>query len=139
MTLIQTDYFREAFGGFEEHEDPDAAIKFCLNALAMDHAFSRLIRLLSDDRDFDGIGGVPGWALDRWREGDKNYEQQDWPPGAEFRASVDPDEYELAFPEGFYTAPAFAGFVHAILRAYVARHPGRAAEAERVVALLPQG
>ena len=59
-----------------------------------------------------------------------------WPPGAEFRASVDPDDYELAFPESFYTASAFAGFVRAILRAYVARHPGRAEEAERVKALL---
>ena len=42
-----------------------------------------------------------------------------------------PDDFELAFPEGFYTAPAFFGFVRAILRAYVARHPDQAGEAEQ--------
>ena len=80
---------------------------------------------------------MPGWLLERRSEGDtRGYEH--WPPGTEFRASVDPDDYELAFPERFYTASAFAGFVRAILRAYVARHPNRAAEAEHVEALLPK-
>ena len=137
MTITQTDYYQEAFGGFEQYEDPDAAVKFCLNIIAMGHAFSRLIRLLDESTNVGGISGVPGWLLERRNEGDtRGYEH--WPSGALFRASVDPDDYELGFPEGFYTAPAFAGFVHAILRAYVARHPDRAAEAERVIALLPR-
>ena len=134
MALDQTGYKPEAFGVFQPHKDSDAAIKFCLDSIAMDHRFPALARLLDDSTNVGGVGGVPGWLLERRSEGDtRGYER--WPPGAEFRASVDPDDFELAFPEGFYTAPAFAGFVHAILRAYVARHPDRAAETERVEAL----
>lgn len=135
MNIMQSDYFQEAFGGFDSNMDLDAALKFCLNALAMDHRFPDLAELLGDGPEIGGIGGEPGWELERRRDGD-TMSYEDWPPGAAFRAYVDPDDYRLEFPEHYYTAPTFSSFVLAILKPYVARHPDRLSDTERVASLL---
>ena len=135
MCLIQTDYLFEAFGEFNENVDPDAAVKFCLNILAMDHSFPDLAELLRSDSKVGGIGGDPGWDLERRLRGHETA-YEDWPADATFRAFVEPSEYELAFPEGYYTAGEFSAFVRAILKAYLARHPDQIGEADQVTRLL---
>lgn len=134
MSIIQTDYLCEAFGAFNAHIDPHAAVKFCLNILIMDHRLPDLAKLLND-LSLDSLSGEPGWDMERRRSGAAGgYE--DWPPGAAFHVYLEPDAYYLKFPEQYYTAEEFHVFVRAILKAYLARHPDRIGEADQVARLL---
>lgn len=120
------DFFQLAFGGFSPQEDPDAAVKFCLQALAADHRLPALVNLLAEGSETGGIEGVPGWLLERRDDGDAAPGYATWPTGAKFRAFVDPQEYELATPERFYTRAEFLRFVRAVVDAYAVRYPDRA-------------
>lgn len=130
------DFFQMAFGGFSPQEDPDAAVKLCLQALAADHRLSRLAALLTEGSDIGGIEGEPGWLLERRDDGDMAPGYVAWPGGAKFRAFVDLDAYELATPERFYARSEFSRFVRAIVDAYIARYPDRADTLEFIPALL---
>lgn len=135
MTIIQTGYCHEAFGDSNSHTDPHAAVKFCLDIIAMDHRFPNLAELFDDNLNLDSLSGEPGWDVERRRSGAAG-EYEDWPSDAAFHVYLEPDASYLKFPEQYYTAEKFHVFVRAILKAYLARHPDRAGEAERVTSLL---
>ena len=118
------DFFSEAFGGFDPISDKDAAMKFCLNAVLMDRRFVDLDRLLPDVSNVGDIEGEPGWIIERRNEGD-TLGYDGWPQPSRFRAFVEPDSYELAFPEFFYDRSAFISLVSSAVRAYCDRHPER--------------
>jgi hypothetical protein len=130
------DLFKAAFGGFAPQTDPDAAAKFCLQTLAADHRLPGLASVLTEGSDIGGIEGVPGWLLERRDDGDPAPGYAAWPSTAKFRAFVDPQEYELATPEQFYTRAEFLPLVQAIVAAYVARYPDRADALTPLIALL---
>jgi hypothetical protein len=130
--MINTDYFTEAFNGFEPHKDKDAAIKFCLNAVLMDCRFIELEIVMNDGVEIGAMEGPPGWIIERRDDGaTKGYE--DWPDFARFRAFVDPDSYELAYPEFFCDKGTFETFVSAAVRAYCHRHPERSCEVASIL------
>lgn len=116
------EFFSEAFGGFDPINDKDAAMKFCLNAVLMDRRFVDLDRLLPDVSNVGGIEGEPGWIIERRNEGD-TLGYDGWPESSCFRAFVEPDGYELAFPEFFCDRSTFISLVSSALRAYCDRHP----------------
>lgn len=130
------DFFQLAFGGFSPQDDPDAAVKLCLQALAADHRLPRLTDLLTEGSDIGGIEGEPGWLLERRDDGDMAPGYAAWPRGAKFRAFVDPSTYDLAASERFYAWAEFSQFVRAIVVAYVARHPDRADALKSILLLL---
>lgn len=128
---MNTDYFNEAFSGFDPHRDKDAAMKFCLNAVLMDQRFSDLQALLPNETALGGIAGEPNWIIERRNDGEsQGYE--DWPAFARFRAFVDPDGYELNYPEFFCDKTTFEVFVNSALRAFCNRHPERSEELESI-------
>ena len=118
------DYFKAAFGGFHPQTDPDAAVKFCLQALAADHRLEELAEFMTEGADLGGIEGVPGWLLQRRDDNDRAAGYADWPPGAKFRAFVDPEQFRLAEPEQYYSRTTFQPFVEAIVQTYVSQHRG---------------
>lgn len=126
------DYFNEAFSGFDPRSDEDAAMKFCLNVLLMDRRFTDLARLLPDKSNIGGIEGEPGWIIERRNEGEtKGYE--DWPTYSRFRAFVNPDSYELTYPEFFCDNLTFIKFVYSAIHAYCKRHPDRDDEVKLIL------
>jgi hypothetical protein len=130
--MMNTDYFNEAFNGFDPRTDKDAAMKFCLNAVLMDRRFADLQGLLTDETDLGGIAGEPNWIIERRDEGEiKGYEA--WPEFARFRAFVDPGSYELAYPEFFCDKFTFEKFVSSGIRAYCDRHPDKNQEVESIL------
>lgn len=134
--MMNTDYFNEAFSGFDPCTDKDAAMKFCLNAVLMDRRFTDLQELLPDETGLGGIAGEPNWIIERRNEGEvKGYE--DWPEFAHFRAFVDPDGYALVYPEFFCDKATFEKFVNSAIRAYCNRHPERKQEVESILQKLP--
>ncbi|WP_156396848.1 hypothetical protein [Noviherbaspirillum sp. Root189] len=133
--MINTDYLYDAFNGLEPHKDKDAAIKFCLNAVLMDCRFADLETVMRDGADIGGMEGPPGWIIERCDEGaTKGYE--DWPESARFRAFVDPESYELAYPEFFCDKPTVEQYVRAAIRAYCNRHPERNKETALILQTL---
>lgn len=112
------DYFQIAFGGFAPHLDEDAAIKFILNALLMDTGFDSLSRLLAETDDVVGVEGDPGWTLERRGPADSN-----WPPDAQFRAYVDPESFELAYPEFYMSRDSFERYVSTATQAFLQVNP----------------
>ena len=126
------DYFNEAFGGFNPQADRDAALKFCLEAILADRRFVDLDKLLPVKTTCGGIAGEPSWIIERRDEGETNgYES--WPEFALFRAFVDPDGYELAYPEFFCDKSTFAKFVCSAMRAYCDRNPEHSEEAKLIL------
>jgi hypothetical protein len=130
------DYFLMALGGFSPQTDRDAAVKFCLQAVLSDHRLGELAQLLTDRHPVGEIAGDPGWTLQRRDEGDIAPGYSCWPDGMRYRAAVDPEGYQLAYPEGFYDKRSFHEYVRLAMNAYAARHPDRVSEINRVVALL---
>lgn len=126
------DYFNDAFGGFNPQEDKDAALKFCLDVILADRRFVDLNKLLPVKTTCGGVEGEPGWIIERRDEGEtKGYE--DWPEFARFRAFVDPEEYELAYPEFFCDKGTFEKFVSSAIQAYCDRHPEENQEIEAIL------
>lgn len=132
---MKTDYFNDAFDGFDPGADQDAAMKFCLNAVLMDRRFADLQVLLSDDAEVGGMAGEPGWVIEH-RHADEIAGDADWPAWSRFRAFVDPDNYVLGYPECFCNQAAFEKLLAAAIRAYCNRHPGRQQEVAPIVQIL---
>ena len=105
--------FNKAFNcEFEPHKDKDAAVKFILNTLVMDESMDRLVELLDLSQQVGCIEGEPGWELERVEDKDRELAgYAAWPRWAYFRAYVDPNYFELAEPESYYTVEDFKGFL----------------------------
>lgn len=112
------DYFQIAFGGFAPHRDEDAAIKLILNELLMDTSFDATSKMLAETDDVAGIEGDPGWTLEKRGPSDKN-----WPINAQFRAYVDPESYELAFPEFYMSRDLFKRYMSVATQALLRVNP----------------
>jgi hypothetical protein len=117
------DYFDAAFGGFRPHIDKDAAIKFILDVILADGEFEALSQLVPEGGRVATLEGVPGWWLSRRDPQEQGWPGQHWPEAAEFRAYVDPEDFELAYPEFYMDRPLFQSYLQAALKAYVARNP----------------
>jgi hypothetical protein len=130
------DYFRDAFGGFFPQSDEHAAAKLALETLAADDRMDELVDLLTEDDPVGALLGDPGWKLQRRDDGNTAIGYAAWPRGAKYRAWVDPDAYDLAWPERFYGKVEFHQLVRAILDAYLARNPHEAEQVAKVAALL---
>jgi hypothetical protein len=132
----RSDYF-EAFGGLDSSDDPDASLKFVLNALMMSEQLEDLATILTDGHDTGGLEGDPGWMLQRRDSGPggdmPGY--QKWPQGATFRAFVDPDEFHLEHPEAFANNSVFHKYVRDIVAAYVARNPAKQEAVRAILSL----
>jgi hypothetical protein len=61
----RVDYFAKAFGGFDPSGDPDAALKFVLNAILMDNRLDELSSIVTDGHEIGALEGEPGWTLER--------------------------------------------------------------------------
>jgi len=48
MLSHNIDFFQTAFGGAVPQTEPDAAVKFCLQALAADHRLLGLVEVLTE-------------------------------------------------------------------------------------------
>ena len=130
------DYFRDAFGGFCPQSDEHAAAKFALELLAADDRMNDLVELLTEGDPVGALGGEPCWQLDRRDDGNMASDYADWPRGAKYRAWVDPEAYDLAYPERFYSKAEFHQLVRAIIDAYLARNPQQVRTVAQVAALL---
>jgi hypothetical protein len=126
------EYFEKAFGSeFEPHLDKDAAIKFILNSLLMDDEVNRLIELLDTTLQIGCLEGEPGWELERLEDKDRGLSgYSEWPSWAYYRASVEPDSFQLTYPEAFYNTKDFTSFVNQALAGYLNEHPEKQAEIE---------
>lgn len=132
------DLFNKAFGNeFEPHLDKDAAIKFILNCLLMGHELDRLIELLDTSLEIGCIEGEPGWELERVEDKDRNLPgYSNWPEWAYYRAAVDPDSYQLSYPEAYYGTAEFMSFLKKALDAYLEQYPGKSGELEKLLHLI---
>jgi len=133
---MSEDYAPDAFGGFFPQSDEHSAAKFALNLLAMDDRIEDLVMLLTEDDPVGALGGEPCWELERHDDGNLAIGYANWPRGAKYRAWVQPEAYDLAYPERFYSKAEFHQLVRAILDAYVARNPHEAGTVAKVAALL---
>jgi len=130
------DYFRDAFGGFFPQSDEHAAAKFALELLAADDRIDDLVELLTEGDPVGALGGEPCWELERRDDDNTAIGYADWPRGAKYRAWVDPEAYDLAYPERFYSKAEFHRLVRAIIDAYLARNPHQVGIVAKVAALL---
>jgi hypothetical protein len=117
----------EAFGRFEPQSDPDAAAKFALSAIGRGRGrqMPSLVELLTEGARIGEIEGEPGWTLERRDDGNTMPGYAGWPPGAKYRAYVDPEEYRLAHPETFYGRAGFHALVARLVDAFERLHPDR--------------
>ncbi len=128
-------YFNEAFGGFYPDKDKDAALKFSLCILALDSRMEELLQLVEGASSFGGIGGDPGWIIERREDGDIiGYEE--WPDDARFRAYVSPDGYFLSYPEFFADQRIFFQYVKMLIEAYEQHHPKNSEIINRIKAVI---
>jgi hypothetical protein len=116
MSEALMDYSYEAFGPFEPQQDRDAAAKFALNALLMDGRIDDLAALLTPGGKTSGLGGEPGWEIDRI--------ESDGPANIRFRAFVDPEDFALAHPERTYDEKTFRALLDPMLAVYARHNPG---------------
>lgn len=120
------DYLHQAFGAFEPQRDRNAALKFSLNVLLMDGRLEDLQGLVTAGSRVSGVGGEPGWEIDRIEAG-----------GLQYRAQVDPDSFALAHPEVRCDAAAFWAVLRPLLSAYLEHRPQDAAAVKLIVAKAP--
>lgn len=122
------DYKYLAVGHFEPRKDRDAAMKFGLNVVLMDHRLESLQQLVTPGSRIGGMGGEPGWEIDRVLSADRS-------SILGFEAKVDPDVYELGHPEGSYDAASFWALLRPMLMAYRKANPESAPVVDRILAL----
>ncbi|MDO5623907.1 MAG: hypothetical protein Q4G71_04380 [Pseudomonadota bacterium] len=76
------------------------ALLFCLRAIVRDNRLTDLREIMSENSEFGGFEGSPGWIIERRNAGEVvGYE--DWPQQAMYRAFVDPSYYIITQPEMF--------------------------------------
>jgi hypothetical protein len=114
----------DVFSRFDPRVDPDGAAKFSLAAIGRGRArqMPQLTQLLSEGALLGGLEGEPGWSLERRDDGDTMPGYAAWPPGAKYRAYVDPEAYRLPHPEVFYDRAGFHALVGAMLDEFEASH-----------------
>lgn len=118
------DFFKEAFDGFRPHLDEDAAIKFSLNVLLMEGRLKRLVDLISQSSNVGCIEGDPGWEIEHIINSDRGLPgYASWPEWASYRAAVDTDCYQLAYPEVYLSENDFFSYVEKAIKAYLEKHP----------------
>jgi len=124
------EYYEKAFGSvFEPHQDKNAAIKFILNSLLMNGEVNRLIELLDLTLHIGCLEGEPGWELERLEDKDRSLPgYSEWPIWAYYRAAVEPDSFQLAYPEAYYNTKDFISFVNQALTGYSKEHPEKQSE-----------
>jgi hypothetical protein len=118
--------FTDAFGIFEPHRDKDAGGKLVLESLFTTNRLDDLAEMLTSGSRLGGLGGEPGWTLERRDEGNSAPGYASWPEGARYRTFVDPEAFALATPERYYARDEFHQLVKTILNAYT---PSGAAKA----------
>ncbi len=128
-TVTPMDYIYEAFGRFEPHLDRDAAAKFSLRAILEEARLDDLERLLTANDRISGVGGEPGWQLDRSDAAE--------PSAMSFHARVDPESFALGHPEASYSAARFWAILQPMLNAFVAHQPQSALTVERIARQAP--
>jgi hypothetical protein len=134
---VIVDFFNEAFGGFRPHLDKDAAIKFALNSLLMDGKLIRLIDLIDSSTNVGCIEGDPGWELERLEESDRDLPGYlSWPDWACYRAAVDPECYQLAYPEIFLDRDQFFGYIERAVVAFLEKFPQEKESLNKLVDLI---
>lgn len=116
-----------------DHNSNDAAIKFAINAL-LDYDPQRLREFMEPDAPYGSYGGDGGWRLEkRYRPPKAPMAYDDWPDWADYRAYVDPDEYYLLYPEGFYDEATFKQYLREGLREYLKKWPDKRKEIDQLV------
>jgi len=129
----------------------DAVIKFAINCL-LRYDPQRLREFMgpeaeigADKRAADwgvkrslnyiGVAGEDMWDITRAIKPFKEPQSIDstWPDWADYRAYVDPEEYYLEHPEGFYDEATFKRYLMEGLREYIKAHPDKRKEIEQLV------
>lgn len=119
-------HFIDEFCEFSPQSDEDAALRFSLSILMLDHRTAELLKLLKGGDKFGGVAGDPAWVIER-READDVVGYEAWPKWARFRAYVEPRGYELAHPEFYADTSTFRRYAETIVEIYERRHPERSA------------
>ena len=129
------DYLYRAFGDFKPQLDQDAAVKFVISIILMDERFDDLGCLLTDGHEIGGIGGDPGWIIERRDTGPSGDKPgyANWPDDARFHVHVDAKGYELAYPDMFMKENEFYEYVKKGLQAYIIANPLRTSEVTPLV------
>ena len=128
--------FTDAFGLFEPHRDRDAGSKLVLESLFTTNRLDDLAELLRSGSSLGGLGGEPGWVLERRDEGNDAPGFASWPDGARYRTFVDGEALALATPERYYGRDEFHQLVRAILNAYTPTRPEAKTEIRKILRLL---
>lgn len=128
----------DVFSRFDPREDADGAAKFALAAIGRGRArqMPQLTQLLSEKAFLGGLEGEPGWSLERRDDGNIMPGYDTWPPGAKYRAYVDPEAYRLPQPEVFYDKAGFHALVGAMLDEFETSHPDQTEVVRAVRTLL---
>ena len=132
------DYLHQAFGGLNPQTDEDAAVKLALDVIFTDGRLNELSSLLTDGHDIGGLGGEPGWMIERrdnGTTGELPY-YSEWPINARFHVHVEPSAFELAYPDTFMTAHDFYRYVEKAMDAYLSENSMEADMAQLVVSQL---
>ena len=106
------DHLHAAFGAFEPQRDPLAALKFSVNVVLMDGRIDDLALMLQAGSPVGGLGGEPGWELDRV---DRD--------ALEFVARVDREKFSLAHPVLRCNRAELLAVLDPMLAAYAAANP----------------
>lgn len=129
----------------------DAVIKFAVDCL-LDYDPQRLREFMGPEAESNaskrlsekgineginylGISGDGGWTLRRAVKPFKSPDNKDddWPDWADYRAYVEPEEYYLEHPKGFYDEATFKRYLMEGLREYIKAHPDKRKEIEQLV------
>jgi hypothetical protein len=133
--------------GCDPQHDKDASVKFILDVLLLGKRFIgdsvSIAQLIYEKNEFfHGIGGDPGWSLSRKQPPNAMEGRFDpdivWPEGATFRAYVDPDDYELKYPEMFLTKAEFYDYLQKGIDAFLERHPDKLHLVEPLINLMKE-
>lgn len=132
------DYLQQAFGGLNPQTDQDAAVKFALNAILMDVRLHELLCLLIDGHEIGGVEGEPGWIIERrdtGPAGELPY-YSEWPMNARFHVHVDPEVFELTYPDMFMRTHDFHNYVGRAMDAYLTENPIETDTAKLIISQL---
>ncbi len=116
------DYLHAAFGPFEPQRDTQAALKFALNIALMDGRLDELALLLLPGSRIGGVGGEPGWEIDREDS-----------LALHFVARVDSEAFALAHPECRSDRAGLWALLRPMLAVYAAEQPHDQARTERLL------
>ena len=118
-------YLNDALGAFHPQVDQDAAVRFAVSILFSDKRFTELSYLLTEGHEIAGVEGDPGWLIER-RDLDRSGEHSkyaEWPKNMQFHVNVDPNLYELAYPDMYLEKKEFYRYVGQALSVYAAHYP----------------